>query len=57
MWAGVVAALGGEFEELAAFPGDHAAVWSVMREVSEQQERDLHECLAMRPDDGTQGPE
>ena len=39
MWAGVVAALGGEFEELAAFPGDHAAVWSVMREVSEQQER------------------
>ena len=39
MWAGVVAALGGEFEDLAAFPGDHAAVWSVMREVSEQQER------------------
>ena len=52
MWAGVVAALGGEFEELAAFPGDHAAVWSVMREVSEQQERDLHKRLArLRSDD------
>ena len=57
MWAGVVAALGGEFEELAAFPGDHAAVWSVMREVSEQQERDLHKRLSMRPDDKAEGPD
>lgn len=52
LWAGVVAALGGEFEELASFPGDHAAVWKVMREVSEQQERDLNKRLArLRSDD------
>ena len=49
MWAGVMAGLGGEFEELADFPGDHMAVWAVMREVSEQHERDLHKRLSLRP--------
>ena len=57
MWAGVVAALGGEFEELAAFPGDHAAVWKVMKEVKEQQERDLHKRLARMGQDTEAEPE
>lgn len=42
MWSGVLAQLGGEYRELARFPGDHELVWRHMEALWEAQSQELH---------------
>ena len=55
MWSGVLAQLGGEFRELARFPGDHELIWSHMEALWEAQSEELHRRIDERGAGGGAG--
>jgi len=50
MWSGAIHQLGGEYEDLATFPGAHDVVWEQMEEVWRDQLVQLHQRICESDD-------